>query len=148
VGDSIGLGHWDVDEIVNEFLPMLQGAPVFHPPLSPILFTQYEPKTEEDGIAYSHFSVFDPIITILRAYFPSLEIRTFSEDAHVGTIGSERAESRMDVLLKARPLAFPQNAWVTILFYEAKAPGTFWREERVADLQSYNAMGLNRLLSD
>jgi hypothetical protein len=129
VGDWVGLGRWDVDEIMSEVLPMLQGGAAFHPPLSPILFTQYEPKTEEDGIDYSHFAIFDPVITILQGYFPSLQIRTFSEDTHVRTIGSESAESRMDVLIKARPLAFPQNDWETILLYEAKAPGTLWRED-------------------
>jgi hypothetical protein len=106
VGDWVGLGRWDINEIMNQVLPMLQGGAVFHPPLSPILFTPYEPKTEEDGIVYSHFAIFDPVITILQGYFPSLEIRAFSEDTHVGTIGSEPAESRMDVLLKARPFAF------------------------------------------
>ena len=108
---------------------MLQGGVVFHPPLSPILFTHYEPKTEEDGIVYSHFAIFGPVIIILQSYLPSLEIRAFSEDTYVGTIASERAESRMDVLINERPHAFPQNDWESILLYEAKAPGTLWRED-------------------
>ena len=78
-----------------------------------------------DGIYYTHFSLIDPLLTVLHNVFPHLEFKIECESTHFTEIESQElfitAKSRLDILIWARWLPLP---WKPTLLYEAKQPGT------------------------
>jgi hypothetical protein len=100
-GEWRGLGHWEVDGRAHFYMGCFDKCPRFHYPTSSVLKEQFAASTEEDGIVFSHFALFDPIATAIETFFPHLHVRTFSEMTVAGTLEGSKMDSRMDILLKA-----------------------------------------------
>jgi hypothetical protein len=125
-----GLGHWEVEGPAHGYIDCFDTSPRFHLPISPVLQEEFAVTTEEDGITYSHFAIFQPIITALQTFFPHIQVRTFSDLTISGELRGSKMDSRTDILLKARDRRMgPAEEFQTILLYEAQRPGVLHEEE-------------------
>jgi hypothetical protein len=128
IGILVNCIKWDISTDAISFLP---NNKVHHPhipahPFSPAI------RTEADGVAYAHSTIFLPLLSVLNKHFPNLELDLRYENNETAIVQLAdgtvlEAESRIDVSIFARSRGSAEEA--VVLLFEAKAPGTLHAEE-------------------